>query len=114
MRWYRNLYIGEQARKNRYKIVWKVKHRAGTINIYLLILPFNSENTLEIINANYLLQSYYKNKDIKIIGIAYSYEEALTLLTKIVQEVYQKTGNVKIKEYIIQQQNRRTGNLWQV
>lgn len=114
MRWYKNLYIGEKARKNRYKIVWKVKHRAGTINVYLLIFPSNSENMLEILNANYLLQPYYRHQDIKIIGIASSYGEALTLLTEIVQEIYQKTGTVNIKEYIIQQQNGHTKNLWQV
>lgn len=107
--WYRKLYVGENADRHIRKIKWKLRHGVGTLRVYLLTMPSNSRNSLDIINAAYLQQPYYKRQQMKVIGIAMSYEEALQVLQQIVTEVYQETHQMDIKGYIESKQ----GN-WQV
>lgn len=98
--WYRYLYIGEMANKQKKKIKWKIRHRAGTLRVYLLTMPSNDKNSLDIINAAYLKQPYYKKREIRIVGIALTYEEALQVLLQIVDDVYKNTKGMDIKGYL--------------
>lgn len=107
--WYQNLYVGENADKHLRKIKWKLVHGIGTLRVYLLTMPSNNKNSLDIINAAYLKQPHYKKQQIKVVGVAMSYEEALQVLQQIVTEVYEETQKMDIKEFICSKQ----GN-WQV
>lgn len=100
MRWYRKLYIGKTAKKKRYEIVWKVKHRAGMLGVYVITLASNEKNLLDIIDSSVLLQPFYKNENIFIVGIACGYEEAVELAARIVEELYRKTGEFQIRKFI--------------
>lgn len=100
MRWYRKLYIGKTAKKKRYEIVWKVKHRAGMLGVYVITLASNEENLLDIIDSSVLLQPFYKNENIFIVGIACGYEEAIELAAHIIEELYRKTGEFQIRKFI--------------
>jgi hypothetical protein len=100
MRWYRKLYIGKTARTKRYKIVWKVRRRAGMLGVYLITLASNEDNLLDIIDSSLLLQPHFKGEDFFIVGIACGYDEALEVTTKIIEELYAKTGGFKIRQYI--------------
>lgn len=100
MRWYHKLYIGKTARNKRYKIVWKVKHRAGMLGVYLITLASNKENLLEILDSSLLLQPHYKKEDVFIVGIACGYEEAVEVVTKIIAELYNETGNFDIRQFL--------------
>ena len=99
IRWYRKLYMGENARKKRYKIVWKVKHKAGIPGIYLITVPMFGNNQLEIVNSSELLQKHYNHTTTCIVGIAAGYEEALRLVERIVSEVLAETNNVNLRQY---------------
>ncbi|MFA9375708.1 MAG: hypothetical protein ACERKZ_03025 [Lachnotalea sp.] len=100
MRWYRNLYIGKTVRDRRYKIVWKVKHRAGQVGVYLITLSSNKENLLDIFDSSILLQPYYKKENIFIVGIACGYDEAIEVTTQIIEELYNETGSFDIRQYL--------------
>lgn len=100
MKWYHNLYIGKTAKKKRYKIVWKVKHRAGMLGVYLITLASNKENLLDVIDSSILLQPHYKKEDIFIVGIACGYDEAVEVVTQIIQELYNETGDFNIRQYL--------------
>ncbi|OYO51279.1 hypothetical protein C8E03_10137 [Lachnotalea glycerini] len=100
MIWYRNLYVGETARKRKHEIVWKVKHKAGMLGVYLISLSSNQENLLDIIDSSMLIQPYYEKEDIFIVGIACGYDEALELTTRIIETLYKKTGDFKIRQYL--------------
>lgn len=100
MEFYRKLLVGQAAKKRRREIVWKLKHEKPLRNIYLLTLPANENNSLDILPANLLLQPYYKRRSLFVLGIAQGKEEALELLTKLVETIYAKTGSVKIADYI--------------
>ena len=80
MRWYRKLYIGETARKDRYRIVGKVKHRRPQRDAYLITLATNEKNLLDIYPANTMLWHYFYKSSILI--------------------VYQDTGSFNVRSYI--------------
>lgn len=109
--WYRDLYVGESAREKLDKIRWKVQHYAGDLRIYLITMPTNEDNSLDILHEAHLKQSYYKKKDIYVVGVALSYEEALQVVTNIVEEVYTKTKGADIKAYLRSGQDNEK---WQV
>lgn len=98
--WYQNLYVGEKAEKHKEKIKRKISRRIGTIRVYLLMLSSNERNSLDIINAAVLKQPFYKGQDIRIVGIAMSYDEALEILQQIAKEVYENTNGMDIRQYI--------------
>lgn len=98
--WYQNLYVGEKAKKNQHKIQWKLQHCAGMIGVYVLTMPSNEQNSLDIIRAAYLKQSVYKKRELKIVGIAASYHEALQVLETIAKEVYANTQGLDIRSYL--------------
>lgn len=104
MKWYRKLYVGENAKKDRFKFVWKVKHRKMVWEGYVIVLASNEQNLLDIIPVSELLQSYYQEREMFIIGIAKGYQESLEVTRNIVDEVYQKTGGFHIRNYVLEKQ----------
>ena len=51
MKWYKKLYLGENAEKSRYKVFGRIKMNKFSFNTYLIVLPSNKENLLDIISA---------------------------------------------------------------
>lgn len=100
MKWYKNLYMGTNARENCRRIIRKTKAGKLQHNIYLITLPSNEENQLDIIPANQLLQPYYKKQCVWIAGIAVGKEEALEVLLCMVQDVFLETGQAAVKAYL--------------
>ena len=99
IRWYRKLYMTEKARKKRFKIVWRVNHRAGMLNTYLITIPFIGKNQLEIINSSELLHKRYFFVPTYIVGIAIGYDDAVQLVEKIVKDIYDKTNKTDIRGF---------------
>lgn len=106
MKWHKHLFIGEKVERKLWKIKWKIKHNAGQLNIYLLNIPFESQNQLEIIHSTMLLSKYYPKHLLYIVGIATSYEEALEILCDIANRTYQATGTGNMKKYILEFQDK--------
>lgn len=104
MRWYDKLYVGESIRKKADKLRWKIEHRAGTIDIYLLTLPSNRENLLDIIPAVELMQKSYPKRNLFIIGMEKGRENAMRMAADILDEVYHKTGSFDVRSYILSQE----------
>lgn len=100
MRWYRKLYVGKTAKKDRYRIVGKVKWKHPQKDAYLITLAANAANLLDIYPANTMLWHYFRKKELMIVGIARGYEEAVRLACDIVSEVYSDTGSFDVRGYI--------------
>lgn len=99
MRWYEKLYVGEKAKKKRYSIIRAV--RAGKKSgYYILTLPSNDKNLLDIYPAITLQQPYYREKDFLILGVAADYEDAANLAGTVISEVYRKTGGFDVAGYL--------------
>ena len=95
MKWYKKLYLGENAEKSRYKVFGRIRMNKFSFNTYLIVLPSNKENILDIISANMLLQPYFKKKEnrenLYVLGIADGKDEALEVVRTIIDEVYTNT-----------------------
>ena len=65
MKWYRGLYMGEGARKAKYKVLGHVVKKKFSFDTYLITLPSNTSNILDIYSANVLLQPHFKKKCIQ-------------------------------------------------
>ncbi len=69
--------------------------------IYCITIASNDKNMLDIISCNELLFKHYKRTNVRIVGLAASYSEAVNLVMKIVLDVYNKTENYKVRDYLI-------------
>ena len=99
MRYYRYLYKSDSI-KNLDKIKNNLNKRIGLLD-YFLILWGRGDNQLEIMDAKFLKQSFYKKEAPVVIGLAKTYEEALSLVLDITNESISKTGLPDVKPYLI-------------
>lgn len=98
MKYYYNLYQHEQHPTNKDK--------------YLIILSQNERNHLEILHSVLFEQKAMQDKEVFVVGVAKGYLEALELVEKITQEVYDKTNGVDIRGFILKnQQEYEKGNV---
>ncbi len=100
MKFYRYLFCGESVEKKKKRIIRRLKYHRLQTGIYVITLPIDGKELLEIYHAVVLLQSFYRRKDIFVVGIAGSEEEACQIIERIVNQVYQETGACDIKGYI--------------
>lgn len=104
MIWYKYLYADESIAPKKEKIKWKIRHNAGLINTFVISLSNSDHNLLEIISTLELMQKGYPKDRMFIVGVAKGYEQALELACSIVMEIYEKTGDFNVKEYLHERQ----------
>ncbi|WP_346663698.1 hypothetical protein [uncultured Merdimonas sp.] len=104
MRYYRYLYLPERWEKKKKKIIDRLEKKKFQIPVYLILLPENDKNQLEILNSALLLQPSYPDRDLFVVGIAKGYEEALELVEEIAKEVYNETEGADIRSYILRKE----------
>lgn len=104
MKCYHALYFTRSLASRKEEILKKIKKRKWQFETYLIVLAKNSENHLEIFHSALLLQKLISDKELFLVGIADGYEEAVELVEKIVQEVYDENGNTDIRNYILNKQ----------
>ncbi len=98
--WYEHLYMGAKAKRSRSAIIEDIREKKPHPDVYVITPPSNEKNVLDIYPTATVLQDYYENRKLLVIGIAKGYQEALKLAASIVDEMYRKTGNFRIREYI--------------
>lgn len=103
LNWYKNLYIGHNAKKKSKKLIHKINQGAGVIDVYVITLAMNPVNSLEIFSANLLMQRAFRRNCPMIIGLAKGYDEAVEIVQQIVNEVYQKTNTAEIRAWLEKQ-----------
>lgn len=92
MRWYKHLYVGKKAKKHRFSIIQNIRKNHLQPGVFIITPASNEHNILDIYPAVTLMQPYYQQEDLLILGIADGYGEALEVAGQIVDEMYQKTG----------------------
>ena len=99
MKYYKYLYTSESIR-NPGKVKTRLRLHKGTPGYFILYFA-NGNDQLEIMNTVYLKLNYYRKHPPIVVGLAKSYDEAVEIVIKIVNEALKKTGNANIKEYLI-------------
>jgi hypothetical protein len=103
MIWYDDLFLGESVSKRRMRrMVRKVRTRSLWNFGYLLTLPANPDNLLDIISVQVVRQRDYPKKQLYVIGVANSYREAQELAGEILSSLYAARGDFKLREFIRQ------------
>ena len=100
MKWYNELYLGENVIKRKRKIINNIRFNKPQLGVYVITLATNEKNSLDIYPSNVLLQKYYKKRDLTIVGIAEGREESLMLVQRIVMDCYNQTGQYLVKELV--------------
>lgn len=100
MKWYNKLYIGENAGKRKRKIINNIRFNKPQLGVYVITLPTNDKNSLDIYPSNALLQKYYKKRDLTVVGIAEGRDESLMLIQRIIMDCYNQTGQYLVKELV--------------
>lgn len=98
MKFYKNLYVGDTV-KNPEKVKWKLKHRAGQMNIYVIAFAEGSDQ-LEFYHCAFLKQKYYRKHAPYIIGIANGREEAVEIVERIAMECFKAGRGGNLKDYL--------------
>ena len=99
--WYKNLYVGDTAKKKQKKWMRRIENKKAVPGVWLLTLPSNQQNNLDVIPADLLLQPAVRRNCPMIVGLAVSREEAFELVEAIALETYRETGEVKIREWLL-------------
>lgn len=100
MIWYDDLFVGKSiGTRRKRRIIRKVNRRGISGAEYLLTLPANPDNLLDIIQIQVVRQRDYPKKDLVVIGLAGNYEEALMLAGEIVSGIYAVQGNFHVQEF---------------
>ena len=89
--WYKNLYVGDTAKKKQKKWMRRIENKKAVPGVWLLTLPSNQQNNLDVIPADLLLQPAVRRNCPMIVGLV----EAIAL------ETYRETGEVKIREWLL-------------
>lgn len=96
-----NLYIGEGIAEHKLdKIKKKILTKPILSGVYLITFAQNQNDQLDIFSARFLAQSYYQQVNTKVVGIANSYDGAIQLLEKIVQDCLDRRGDCSLREYL--------------
>lgn len=100
MEWYNKLYVSEGASKRKRSIKRNIRMNRFQPGVYVITLPMNPENILDIFPAAVLKQNYYKKADMMAVGLATTIDEAKSLAVDILMDCYNNTGHFNIANFI--------------
>ena len=101
MVWHEELFVGKSVNPRRKKrMIRKINKRSILNRAYLITLPANTDNLLDIIDAKVVRRRGYPDQNLYIIGLAGSYEEAVTLAAEILYSYYLACGDFRLQECI--------------
>lgn len=106
MRWYEDLYVGYNLLDKKNQVIKKIKNGKMQINKYVITLPFNDYDVLDIYPSCVLTQKWYKDSDMVVVGIAEGMEEAMDMVQLIIMDCLNEIGEIKVKKYIMEQMDK--------
>ena len=93
------VFLGESIKDDPSRIINKLKKNKLMKGIYLITPADNGVDPLEYFDTLQLNQSYYRNRELKIIGIARSEEETI----KLIKDIYDASveyGHESVGSYV--------------
>ena len=97
MRFYKDLYVGEKAKKNIRKIRQNIGHGKLQGGVYVITLSACKSDLLDLMPAYMLFAERYR--EVLILGVAVSKAEAMEVGRMIIMDVYEKTGSFDVHAY---------------
>ncbi len=107
MTWYDDLFLGPECRPRYKTIQYRIDHRMAHPGVYLVTLPTREGEVLEIIPSAQLLQKAYPTEDLFIIGMAFTHDDAVALIERIIAETFDMRGDVDVAAYLCERADKR-------
>lgn len=104
MRFYRELYLSENLRRKKDRIMKKMERGKFPLRLYTLVMPPEGTIPLEYFSTALMRQGMFAKDDMLVVGIASCEEDALYMIEEITDEVYRETGDVDIRAYLSKKQ----------
>ncbi|MDO5346160.1 MAG: hypothetical protein Q4E91_10470 [Lachnospiraceae bacterium] len=101
MDWYADLYTDRITGTVKERLIAEIEDQKYRGNTYLITLAANPENQLDIFSVQELRFPYLRRNCSLIVGLASCRESALLLTERIVQDVYESTKDVKIRDFFL-------------
>lgn len=92
------MYLGREAQNK--KNIWEKLEDGFHPRLYLLVLPSNRVNVLELLPQPVLSQSHYRKLPLYVVGAAWTKTEAMELAGELVMEAYRATGKTNVAAYL--------------
>ncbi|MBR1743478.1 MAG: hypothetical protein IJ733_16720 [Lachnospiraceae bacterium] len=92
--WNSKIYMDEKVGKNPVKYKRMLEQKKLVKHCYVLTLPLNEKNCLDIYSSREFWFQYYHERQMEVVGLAVSMESAEELLCRMAKDVYLKYGDV--------------------
>ena len=106
MKYYYDLYMSPSLIKKKKTIIRKLNHNQFQINRFVIVLSDKAEEYLEIYNSTILTQKLFEDKELFVVGITDSQEDALRFIADVTQKVYEETKDADLKSYFVVRQQK--------
>jgi hypothetical protein len=101
MKFIEHLYVSKSI-KNVNRVIWKLKHNAGQIKIYITAISKHPTDQLDIYHCSVLQQKYFhKDKDFTIVAITDSHEGAVEFVQLLTEQCLKTRGDCNLREYLL-------------
>ena len=97
--WYKDLYLDGITKGQVERLKSYIEKEKLQYPIFCITLASNPNNLLDIMNVNELLFPYYKRKQILILGLASSRQQAKIMVAGMIEKVYRETGDFDVRSY---------------
>lgn len=96
------LYLGDGVNSHKLdKIKKRLLYKPIWAGVFLITLSHNPSDQLDIFDCKQLIQHYYDQQKLYVVGIASGYEEALTLIEQITRDCLQTRRDCNLKEFLL-------------
>ena len=112
MYWYKKLYFGDNAIDKSVEIMKSLRKNKACIGIFLVTTSDTTGSLLDIYEwPDYIPGGPIRKKRLHgdntcVVGVASGYQDALALVRRIIDEVYQETGGFDVSAYLGVEQNK--------
>lgn len=99
VKWFKNLYFGDAAAEMKNMIIRDIRKHKPQTGVYVLTLPENEKDILDIFSANVFLRllEARADHDFVIVGIALGKKESYEVMEKIMLDCYTLTGGFNVR-----------------
>lgn len=104
IKFYCDLYVSECWQEKKERIIKKLKQNRLQPQVYVIALSQGEQNHLEFFSSVLLKQHVFKDAGLFVVGIADGYDEALSIITAITDQVYKETADADIRRFILNRQ----------
>ncbi len=104
MKFYCDLYVSECWQEKKERIIKRLKQNRLQPQVYVIALSQGKQNHLEFFSSVLLKQHIVRDAGLFVVGIADGYDEALSIITAVTDQIYKETADADIRRFILNRQ----------